>query len=89
MCLAYPMKVVSIAGPRAMAEACGIRREVGIELIKNIAVGDYVMVHAGFAIEKVDTRQAEKTLEVLKEYHEALQENKRQKSNDLRKRAPE
>lgn len=88
MCLAYPMKVISITETQAVAEACGIRRNVGIELIKDLTVGDYVMVHAGFAIEKVDTHEAEKTLAVLKEYHQVLGK-KQTKKHDLRKGAPE
>jgi len=72
MCLAYPMKIIEIKADKAVAEAEGITREIGTGLIKKLKIGDYVMVHAGFAIEKVDPNQAIRTLDVLKEYRDAL-----------------
>jgi len=65
------MKIIEIKGDKARAQAQGIQREIGIGFVK-AKKGDYVMVHAGFAIEKVDTKEAEKTLEVFKEYEDAL-----------------
>ncbi len=72
MCLAYPMKVVAIEKDYAFCETSGIRRKVGIQLISNLRVGDYVMVHAGFAIERLNKDAAEETLKVLEEYEDAL-----------------
>lgn len=75
MCLAYPMKIVEITGNRAVAEAEGIKRKIGMELIKSAHIGDYVMVHAGFAIERLDTKEAETTLKIFKEYTDALRKD--------------
>jgi len=67
MCLAVPMRVLEVKGNMAVAELGGVRREVGLHLLEDIKVGDYVLVHAGFAIEKVDPEEAERTLEILSE----------------------
>ncbi|HBM75039.1 MAG TPA: HypC/HybG/HupF family hydrogenase formation chaperone, partial [Clostridiaceae bacterium] len=53
MCLAVPLKIVSINEKNAVAEMDGIKRNIRIDFIKNAEVGDYVIVHAGFAIEKL------------------------------------
>jgi hydrogenase expression/formation protein HypC len=74
MCLAIPAKVVEIGkdkeGARAKAKAKadfgGVSREIDISLV-DAKVGDYVMVHAGFAIEIMDEHEAEETLELWKE----------------------
>jgi hydrogenase expression/formation protein HypC len=68
MCLAYPMKVREIRGKYALVEAPGVRKEVNIEFLKDVKVGDYIMVHAGFAIEKFDKKEAEKTLKIFKQF---------------------
>ena len=54
MCLAIPMKIKNMNGCEATCEAGGIEKDIRIDLIEDAAVGDYVMVHAGFAIEKND-----------------------------------
>jgi hydrogenase expression/formation protein HypC len=72
MCLAYPMKVIEIKGRYALVEAEGIRKEVNIEFLKDVKVGEYLMIHAGFAIEKFDKKRAEETLKFFKEYLNAL-----------------
>jgi hydrogenase expression/formation protein HypC len=67
MCLAIPMKVLKIDGDRAVVSSGGIQRTIGINFLKNPKIGDYVIVHAGFAIEKLDTVKAEETLKLLQE----------------------
>ena len=67
MCLAIPMKVLKIQGDRAIVSSGGIQRTIGINFLKNPRVGDYVIVHAGFAIEKLDTVKAEETSKLLEE----------------------
>ncbi len=67
MCLAIPMKVLKIEGDRAVVSSGGIQRTIGINFLRNPKIGDYVIVHAGFAIEKLDTVKAEETLKLLKE----------------------
>lgn len=65
MCLAIPMRVVSIEGDRAVAEQGGARRRVGLGLIDDVREGDYVLVHAGYAIARVDEDEARITLELI------------------------
>ncbi len=67
MCLAIPMKIVRIEGDRAVVSTGGIQRNIGINFLKDPRIGDYVIVHAGFAIEKLDTVKAEETLKILEE----------------------
>lgn len=67
MCLAVPLKIVSINEKNAVAEMDGIKRNIRIDFIKNAEVGDYVIVHAGFAIEKLTRKMAEENLEAVRE----------------------
>ncbi len=67
MCLAIPMRILKINGDRAIVSSGGIQRTIGISFLKNPKIGDYVIVHAGFAIEKLDTVKAEETLKILEE----------------------
>ncbi len=67
MCLAIPMKILKIEGDRAIVSSGGIQRIIGINFLKGPKIGDYVIVHAGFAIEKLDTVKAKETLKLLKE----------------------
>lgn len=65
MCLGIPMKIVSIKGDDADVSAGGLRRRANISLLKDARVGEYVLIHAGFAIEKVKTKEARATLKVI------------------------
>lgn len=67
MCLAIPMRVVEIDGFRAVAEVDGVRREARLDLLPEVVVGDYVLIHAGLAIATVDPEAAEETLTVLRQ----------------------
>jgi len=67
MCLAVPMKVIEIDGPIAQVEESGVRREARVDLIDGVKVGDYVIVHAGVAIDRLDPEEAEKTLRLFEE----------------------
>lgn len=67
MCLAVPMKVMEIEGPVAQVEAGGVRRAARVDLVEGVAVGDYVIVHAGIAIERLDPKEAEETLRLFEE----------------------
>ena len=58
MCLAVPLKIIEINGNDAVGARDGIRRPVRVDFIKDPKIGDYVMVHAGFAIERVDAEEA-------------------------------
>ena len=65
MCLAMPMKINKIDGSSAECEAGGLTQNIRIDFIPGAAPGDYVMVHAGFAIEKLTKEQAEENLASL------------------------
>jgi hydrogenase expression/formation protein HypC len=67
MCLAIPMRIIEIEGFRAMAEVDGVRREARLDLLPEVAVGDYILVHAGLAIATVDPEDAEETLTFLRQ----------------------
>ncbi|MBN2428846.1 MAG: HypC/HybG/HupF family hydrogenase formation chaperone [Deltaproteobacteria bacterium] len=62
MCLAVPMLVVSLDGDMAVCELDNVRREASVAMIENPQVGDFVLIHAGFAIEKLDQEEAEENL---------------------------
>jgi len=68
MCLAVPMKIVEIDGLDAVAELQGVRRKVRLDLVDDCEIGDYVLIHAGFVIEKLDEEQAKKSLETWEEF---------------------
>ncbi len=65
MCLAIPMLLVSIDGHLGKAELDGIGRDVMLDLVPEARVGDYVIVHAGFAIQTLDEDSARETLSLL------------------------
>lgn len=67
MCLAIPMEIIEIKGNRAVAEIEGIRRTVGLELLDTVKEGDYVIIHAGFAIQVLDREDAEETLNLFRQ----------------------
>ncbi len=66
MCLAVPMRITNIDGKVATAEVDGVTRRVRIDLMDNLSLGDYVLVHAGLAIAIVDQREAEETLSLFR-----------------------
>ena len=72
MCLAVPLKLVEINGKDAVGEALGMRRSVRVDFIPDPKIGDYVMVHAGFAIERLPEEQAADDLETWDELQHAL-----------------
>ena len=72
MCLAVPLKLVEINGKDAVGEALGMRRAVRVDFIPDPKIGDYVMVHAGFAIERLPEEQAMDDLETWEELQHAL-----------------
>jgi hydrogenase expression/formation protein HypC len=67
MCLAVPMKVIEIRGDMGVVESSGLRREVGLMLLDKVKLGDWVLIHAGFAISKVTQKQARETLAIFEE----------------------
>ena len=73
MCLAVPLKLIEINGKTAIGEAMGMTRQLRVDFIKEPQVGDYVMVHAGFAIERLPEGQALTDLEAWEEMEAALE----------------
>ncbi|EGO64051.1 HypC/HybG/HupF family hydrogenase formation chaperone [Acetonema longum] len=67
MCLAVPAKVIDIIDLLATVEVGGITRQISLMLLPDVTIGDFVLVHAGFAIQKVDQEEARRTTELLKE----------------------
>ena len=67
MCVAVPAEIKIIKNNSALVAYMGIKREVDISLVPEVKEGDFVIVHAGFAIQILDSTEAEKTLELFKE----------------------
>ena len=67
MCLAYPMKVVSIDGSYAQVESDGVRRRVGLALLPETQIGDEVLIHAGYAISRIAPEEAEETRQLFRQ----------------------
>lgn len=72
MCLAVPLRLIEINGSEAVGEAMGIQRRVRVDLIREPKIGDHVIVHAGFAIERISESQALEDLEAWQEVRDAL-----------------
>ncbi len=70
MCIAVPMKLIKIEGTKGIAELGNLQREIGLLLLENAKIGDYVIVHAGYAIQKLDEEDALKTISLLESYLE-------------------
>jgi hydrogenase expression/formation protein HypC len=67
MCLAVPMRLIERSGNTGIAEVSGVRKEVRLDLLPDAKVGEYVIIHAGFAIQKLDEEEAEETLRLFRE----------------------
>lgn len=90
MCLAVPFKVIEVApdGTSGKVLMSGTPCEVGFALLEEVAVGDYVLVHAGMAIQRLSPEEAEDSLRTLAEFAETVaqqdKENRRDGSDDPR-----
>jgi hydrogenase expression/formation protein HypC len=71
MCLSVPALVLRIEGDMAEVSVGGAVFRAGLQMVENVVVGDYILLHTGFAIQKLDERDAIETLELLKELNEA------------------
>lgn len=74
MCLAVPAKVVELRGRRGVVDFGGVKREVDFSLLPEVELGDWVIVHAGFAIERYSEEEAKETLRLLEEMASAAAE---------------
>ena len=72
MCLAVPLRVLSLEGRWAVGEAGGLTQKVRVDFLPDLQVGEYVMVHAGFAIQKLTPDEAQENLACIQEAIHAL-----------------
>jgi len=75
MCLAIPSKITKIDDNMATIDVEGVRREASLLLLEDARVGDYVIVHAGFAIQKLNESAAQETLDLLREAIAAVEKS--------------
>jgi len=74
MCLAIPARVVEmIDAETALVDLAGVKKAVSLALVEDVAVGDYVIVHVGFALQKLDAAEAERTLALFAEMGAAVE----------------
>lgn len=67
MCLSIPAEIIEIKNKTAKVSVGGVIYNSSLDLIDNVKVGDYVLLHAGFAIEKIDKKEAQNTLKMIKD----------------------
>ncbi len=67
MCLAVPMKLTRIEGDKGTVELSGVKKEVSLKLLDEVKKGDYLIIHAGFAIQRVDEEDAQETFKIWEE----------------------
>jgi len=70
MCLGIPARVVEIEKNVAKVDVGGILREISIDLCPDVSVGEYVLIHTGFAIQRMNEEEAQETLDLLREMAE-------------------
>ena len=75
MCLAIPSMIVNIEDEMATIDVAGVKRKASLLLVEDARVGDYVIVHAGFAIRKLDEEAARESLKYLREAAEFAERN--------------
>ncbi|MGD9492418.1 MAG: HypC/HybG/HupF family hydrogenase formation chaperone [Bacteroidales bacterium] len=68
MCLSIPSKVISINGDMAIVSVGGTEYEASLQLLTDVKVGDYILLHTGFAIQKISKEEALETLKVFEEF---------------------
>ena len=73
MCIAVPMRLVEVVGNLGTAESGGVKRQVQLDLLEEPTVGDYVLVHAGYAIQQLDEQEALETLALVRQVLEPPQ----------------
>ncbi|MBI9077721.1 MAG: HypC/HybG/HupF family hydrogenase formation chaperone [Desulfatibacillum sp.] len=67
MCLAVPAKLIEINNGMGTVDAGGVKRKISLLLLEDAAIGDYILVHAGFGIQRLDEKQAEESLSLLRQ----------------------
>ena len=74
MCLSIPARIVTINGTMAEVSAGGAIFKAGLHMIENAEVGDYILLHAGFAIQKISEKEAAETIKIFEEMNNSLNE---------------
>ncbi len=77
MCLAVPGRIVAIDGQNATVDFSGVERKVFVDLLPDLRVGEYVLVHAGFAIQRLETSEAKEIFMQLEEAAALLEDHER------------
>ena len=72
MCLGIPGKIIEIGENAAKVDVGGLLRDISLDVCPEVSVGEYVLIHTGFAIQKVDEEEAKETLELLREMAKAI-----------------
>jgi hydrogenase expression/formation protein HypC len=72
MCLSIPAKVVDINGNMADVSVGGTIFKAGLQMVENVEIGDYILLHTGFAIQKISEEEALETLKLLRELKDAM-----------------
>ena len=72
MCLGIPGKIVEIEKNVAKVDVGGVSREISLDLCPDVSVGEYVLIHTGFAIQKVDEEEAKETMDLLRQMAEGI-----------------
>jgi hydrogenase expression/formation protein HypC len=72
MCLGIPGKVIEINKNVAKVEVGGLLRDISLDLCPDVSIGDYVLIHTGFAIQRLDEEDAKETLDLLRQLAEAI-----------------
>ena len=75
MCLSIPARVISIKGNEAEVSAGGAIFRAGLDMVENVKVGDYILLHVGFAIQIISDDEAEKTIRLFEELHISIKGN--------------
>lgn len=75
MCLGIPAKIIFIEGEIATVSIGGVEYPASLQLLPDASLGDYVIIHAGFAIEKIDLQEAEETIRIIHEIEKGFRNN--------------
>lgn len=83
MCLSIPSKVISIDGSKAIVSVGGTEYEASLQLVEDIKIGDYVLLHTGFAIQKISEEDAQETFGLLQELGRIDEEIRNKEESNL------
>lgn len=72
MCLAIPAEILSIEGDEASVAVGEVKKTISLALVENVKVGDYVLIHVGYALEKLDPLEAKRTLSMFAEVNDVM-----------------